>query len=715
MGFEPKRHSVFGRHMDARYVSWKQQKKKVRHPILLFSPDIKREKIPQLIQIVNIYEHTSIDFEFNMRRMIDCVRKYIGAEGYAFYAIGQRIRFRVVPDQEPMILPLIHFIFNYALAMTQILLHGPMDDWKPWNPPHFSNEGIMSAIDEIIYRCRAYNNHRDVCDVLAESKYLLNIFCNEVGDHLGYSISNNEFVEVAKRDKDVNESINCTFDIPKKCTPGDLEKIRSKRTRQMLDVMAEQDDLCISTYARVGLFNPGQLGELAVHVGFKPDLSGNTIAMTSKTNIFKGINDPQSHVVDARGGRKAEVLKKNVSDAGQFERSVSIMMSGITHVDLNPEHECNSKHFRIKRIQSQDDLHNIDGRVVTLDPNSDTYIIVDPRNDKYKLIGKTVHMKTPITCCHPLRHKGVICSACYGKLLSSINQDVHPGRLSALNDADEMEQKLLSAKHALLTKTTTVNFTDNFNAYFALDFDRVGTISFNKSFIAAATVNADNYTGLYLEFNPCAVRKMKDGEGRHFDRQFDQIVIYDAVSDTREIIGESNDIKLFLSPSFSESFYLPASMSDSYEIRIPIIDLIQDQISVLFEYEFKNSELADPLKEINTILNNSTDKVGVNQYNTFNDCLDDLMPKFEKGGIHVPDIHIEMMVACMIFDQDDQDVDWNESDPEYKFCSIQRSIMNSKSVITSLLYSDTNPQLDGAYQTYKKSGTSGYDSFLADV
>lgn len=712
MGFEPIGKSKFGRHMKAKYVSDKKRKKSFMHPVLLFTPSINRDKIPRLVSIVNLYEHTEIDFEFNMRAMIDCVRKYIGDDGYAFYTIGQRIRFRVVRGQTPMMLPLIQFIFNYTLAMTEILLGGSMENWTPWNPPHFSNSSFIDAIDDVIYRCRAMNTHREVCDVIAEAKYWMNIFCNEVGDHLGYSISNLEFVEAARRDKEVWDSLTCSFPIPKGCAPGELEDIRTERTRYMLDTISKQDDLCISTYARTGLFNPGQFGELAVHLGFKPDLIGNTIAMTSRTNIFMGINDPKAYVVDARGGRKAEVLKKNVSDAGMFQRSVAIMMSKITHVDLNPEHECNSRHFREMTIRSRSDLNDIEGRVLTLDKDSDDFIIADPRRDKFKLIGKKIYMKTPITCCHPLRHKGVICSACYGKLLSPINQDIHVGRLSALNDADEMEQKLLSAKHALKTKTTDVKFADNFNSYFALG---VGKIMFNESFIKAVNETPDEYINLYLEFYPSSVKKTRDGEGRHFDRQFDQIVIYNSISDTKEDIVDENHIALFMSPEFSETFYVPSSMTDNYEIRIPIVDVVKERIQVLFEYEYKNSELADPLLEINSTLNNSTDTVGVNKYASFNDCLDDLLPKFAAGGIHVPNIHIEMMVACMIFDKNDEDVDWTQPNPEYKFCSIERSIMNSKSVITSLLFSDTNPQLDGRYKTYQKTGVAGYDSFLADV
>lgn len=710
MGFEPMEYNEFGRHMNAKFISKKDRKRMYEHPIILYTPRIKKDDVPRLTQIVNVYEHTSIDLEFNMMRMIKCLRQNIGSDDRAFYTLGQHILFRVVPDQEPMSLPLIQFCINYTLMMARVLLGGSMDSWKPWIPTHFSNSAIMKAYDDIIYDCREFNNHRAVCDVLAECKYWLNMLCNEIGDHLGYSISNNEFTEVAKRDEEARKSISCTFDIPKKCSPKVLEDIRTKRTRQLLDAMSKQDDLCISTYARTGLFNAGQLSEFAVHIGYKPDLIGNTISMTAPTNILMGINDPRAHVVDARGGRKAEVLKKNVSDAGQFERSVSIMMSTIKHVDLRPENFCDSKHYRKKIIHSREDLNNLDGRVATFDPKSNKGFVIDPRDDEFELIGKTVYLKTPITCMHKDRSKGVICAACYGLLLASINQDIHPGRLSGLNDADEMEQKLLSAKHALKTDTSDVNFSDNFNSYFALN---VGQISFNRDFVEMVRVNPNNYKNLYLEFNPTTVRKMQDGEGRHFDRLIDEIVIYDAATDNREIIQETNNIKLFMTPDLSE-YYVPASLKSTYLVHIPIVDIFDMELD-LFEYEYKNSELADPLKEINSILNNGTAKTGVNKYSTYDECMDDLLPKFEAGGIHVPDIHIEMMIACMVFTEDDDLVDWTLDNPEYKFCSIDRSIKNGKSVATSLLYSDTNAQLDGKYRTYEKTGTSSYDSFIAGV
>ena len=101
-------------------------------------------------------------------------------------------------------------------------------------------------------------------------------------------------------------------------------------------------------------------------------------------------------------------------------------------------------------------------------------VVGDKHNSNTELIGKTIYMKTPITCTHPRRHEGYICSACYGKLMASLNCDIHIGKIAAAESADEIEQKLLSAKHALQTDTIRVEFDEIFYQYFELGNGQIG-------------------------------------------------------------------------------------------------------------------------------------------------------------------------------------------------------------------------------------------------
>ena len=60
----------------------KERKKNYRHPIFLFTPNGDEEDpkdyFKKLSQIVNIYEHTLDDFEFNSKKIIKHFKSYYG-------------------------------------------------------------------------------------------------------------------------------------------------------------------------------------------------------------------------------------------------------------------------------------------------------------------------------------------------------------------------------------------------------------------------------------------------------------------------------------------------------------------------------------------------------------------------------------------------------------------------------------------------------------
>lgn len=700
----------------------KKDKKKYHHDIFLMEPGVfdeyegKLDKLSMLDPIVNVYEHNREDFERNAFRIINHFKKNLGRSTGRIYTIGQYVKFRVVKDGPIHELILFEFFHNYLLLEPQVLFGVDLSHWTPWNPPQFSNSGWTDELNKILYLCRKNTTADYMGEIVGDIKYAANMFAVDVGDILGLSISNNEIIELMKRDEKARETIECTG-IPENLAPNQLEKVVAKRTTNILKFMGEQKDLSIATLARNGLFNPMQAREFFVHIGYKPTLTGATLPYTENTNALMGWKGILAQMSNAIGGRKAETLKLKVSDAGDFERSLSALLSPIRFVDM--EYDCDSKHFRKRYIDSQEVLKNLDGRVCTLDPKSNEYMIIDPHDHTQNLIGKTVYLKTPITCTHPRRKEGYICAACYGKLLASINQAYHIGRLSALNCADELEQKLLSAKHALLTNTSEVSFSDNFNDYFENGYCR---IRFNGTFIDAVLSDPDNYDSLYFEFNLDTIEKKKDGENRNFDRCVKEIVIVNAKTDEKVSICETNGLNIFFSPEFNERYFLPAarkSTGDTVLVSIPeiinndCVHLADDEDSfLLFEYQFKNYEIADSLMKLTGILFNGTK---IDQYNSFNECMDELLPLFNKGGIKIPEVHIELLVGALILDEDMHPVDWTQDDPQYRFFSITKAILNCESVVTSLLFRESTHQLAGRYATYDKDGTSISDIFLADA
>lgn len=695
------------------YRTEKSRRKDREHPIFLFTPDCFEDTEfydKKLDQIVHVEDHNMADFEFNALDIVDHYRTYYGNQEFGMLTLGQTIKFTVYDGQnEPFELPLFKFLMNYTMLVLPIEVGSDLRSWKPWIPSRWTSDGWVEQMNKYIHDARPLANMRKICECIALSKYLMNMWVAQAGDRIGLSISNNDFIELMKRSKDAYESITCTFDIPDGISPTDLEKLTMDRTQRLLSYISDQIDLPISVYARNKLFNPTQFREYAVHICHKPDLSGNTIPYTYPTNIIMGIKDLRAFAVDAHGGRKAEITKLNVSDAGTLERALMMMMSPVSHVDIN--YECNSRHFRKRYIGRARDLENLDGRVYTLDPKSDDFWILDPNNTE--LIGKTIYMKTPITCTHPRRHEGYICSACYGKLMASLNCDIHIGKIAAAESADEIEQKLLSAKHALQTDTIRVEFDEIFYQYFELGNGQIGL---NSDMVEESMEGESNFAHLYLEFYPSTMGKRQDGESRHFDRWFREIVIYDDRDDSRITIAEKNGALLYLSPEFNDEHFLPAMHYKDVRdvIQIPFRDLCdcgEIVTQVLFEFSYKNHELASPLLTLDKIMFNCNE---VNSFDGYDDCLDTLIPLFVKGGIYIPDYQTEMLVSQMITRPDGKPVDWNDPHPEYVFNSVNKSIRRGPSALTSILYREAGAQIAGQYDTYDKTGTSGYDWFILE-
>ena len=689
----------------------KSIRKEFRHPIFLYSPaaaEKDKQLFNKLNQIVNIYDHTIPDFIMNTKRIIDHYIKNYGMPEMSIYTLGQSIKFRVIPKQEPFNLSLFAFFINYVSLILPITMKADLSNWSPFLPVHWTSKAWCQRIDEYIEMCRPLGNYMAINECLEYTKHLMKLWASKVGNRIALSMDNNMFIELMNRSEFVRETIQCTFDIPEDIEPNELEKLTTNRTNELLNFTSKQYDIPISLYARNNLFNPIQAREFFVHFTHKPDLSGSTIPYTYHTNNIMGTAHPLAHMIDAYGGRKAEILKLNVSDAGALERSLSMMMSPIRFVDT--DWECDSKHFRTRTIESADVLDKLDGRVCTLDPKSDEYLIIDPKNTS--LIGKTVYMKTPITCTHPRRSEGYICSACYGKLIANLNRNVHIGRLAALNSADDIEQLLLSAKHALNTHTREVSFGEDFNQYFETENCM---IYFNSDMIDLSTNPESDFKYMYLEFYPATMKKYQDGEGRQYDRAVNEIIIYNKKTDTRTIIKEENDLEIFLSQSFINDFFIPAYRyvdDKKGVVSIPFTDLIDNGKPLcdeIFEYKYSNNELADAILTLTGIMEKGS---RINSFSTYNECLDTLIPLFTKGGIHIPELQCEMLISQMIYTPDGKAVDWNDPNPEYKFFTIDKSVQNNNSALTSLLYQDTIKQLEGNYRTYEKTGTSAYDWFL---
>lgn len=715
----------YGQFIRPKYMTDKEMREEFKHSIHLFTKDSKMEKMNRLIQINNLYKHSHIDRHFNMLNMIETLKSGLTESSISYYILSQNIRFRLEKGGKVFILPFIKFIFNYNYFVSMYLLGIQPTEDHIWNPPLFTNGAIMTDIFDRLIRdaSAAKCNHAEICDQLGELKYYFNLICYKCGDRLGLSMSNNELLELARRNPEIDEMFRCNFKYPKDAQPDEIEQIRRDKTAMMLKIMSKEADLSISNYARNGLINAGQLTEYAIQQGFKPGLRGETLPLLNMTNIIMGINDIDAYVIDAIGGRKAEIEKDVIQEVISLERAALMSTSRIRTVDNNPKHFCHSRNYRIRYIDSMKTLEGLDGRVVSLtDPNktdNPEFIIIDAdAGDKYNLIGKTIYMKTPLTCAHPLRSKGVICAACYGVKLARMNSTIHIGRLSAFHGTHRFAQNQMSAKHMLTTHTVRIQASDNFDKYF--QFGNT-TISFNpyiKDMIDRHEWHNidDEISNYYLVFDPAHVDKTISGSGTFFNSRISDIGIIDSRKmdinnidmDRVEKVTFSSTLMLFLDPEIEVIFEDYKRTNEV--VIIPFVDL--RGIDFLFSYLYLNNEMASPIREIRRMI--VTGNGVKSAENNFNKFLDMLIPLYHKGNVYLPEIHIEMLTSGMIIPPDGKSsINWEDEEAEYELTTIYDSNLKSPSVVTSLQFSKVSAQvMKGINKTYEKDAVSDYDYFL---
>jgi hypothetical protein len=345
-------------------------------------------------------------------------------------------------------------------------------------------------------------------------------------------------------------------------------------------------------------------------------------------------------------------------------------------------------------------LKSLEGRFYLFDKENRKEAFKIIRNTDTHLIGKKLHFKTPVTCTHPKIKEGIICRGCYSNVILEATKQLHVGLLSAYAASDDVQQVLLSAKHTLNTVTDTVLFSDNFDTYMDLRYDLV----YIKPDLIE-DIEEGKGSKLSFYFNNETVKKVKDGEGRRKTRIIQEIVIYDHDKEEFYTVEEFSNSKIYLSLELSQA-YREAESKSRGEVFIPIeaSGLFDFASSPLFEIEFKNKDLTEPIKKLDSIINTKQ----ANEY-TYNDLIDTVVPLFNDAGIHMPQIHFEIVVSQMVRTKEGKQVDWTKSQVDYICFGYTTAIKHFDSAILSIINREAPGQLKGDYGFFDKKGTSIYD------
>jgi hypothetical protein len=490
-----------------------------------------------------------------------------------------------------------------------------------------------------------------------------------------------------------------------------LEQVKDKGmelTNKMIDYIVHDSrrvlgfDHCLTNAFRSQeSIRPRQYKEAVINIGTKPDGLGSVYPhATNNSFINGGVSKTIDHFMDASTGRLAQIWSKNnVGDSGSYARVLGLN-SIDTFLNPDPHYACDTKNLIRYEIKSKELFDLVVDRYFRWQEegtNNDDILIT---SDMYpQLAGKTIYLKSPITCASAARGEGV-CFRCYGDIAYT-NIDIAIGKFAAEIISSKLTQRLLSAKHLLETKINEIVWEDGFLDLFEMD----GT--------AVRLLPDLNLKGCFMIIDPQDIYLENEDD----DYSDDNMIRYNEYVKKFTIIGNGKDVLLnkeLFSKSDDNLYITPAlhllirgkAEAQEDKILVPLSSLSGYDI---FYVKLQNNELSKTMNKLMDILDKNGVTLTMNKESilqTYNETLID-------GGINVKSVHNEILIMNQIRDADNvlEKVDWTIPHARYQLLTLNKALMNHPAVTITLLYNKLSLVLFTPL-TFKKNGVSFVDLFF---
>lgn len=514
------------------------------------------------------------------------------------------------------------------------------------------------------YRNSVYKIINELCDIGSTT----NICAGNTIDLL-------DFIKSEADDPDAQNLFSAK--IPYGLQFSEIESIFSKKGKEVMKYYNTHLDRNLSPFTRSNTgINLKQATQTLCFIGLKPTFEGGVIPKVITSNFLKGLDKIEDYFIISKGARLAlSTNYKMVRVSGYLTRKLSLLM--IDHWHDNSIEDCHTKHYVEYKIENAKKLQMIDGRnyydIINGKADYDHLKTINCNNDK-ELIGKTIALRSPVTCSseHP-------CKTCYGKALSEINKNLNTGLVSVLLLTNILTQRLLSAKHLLATNTDNVNWGELFLDVFTVNMDSVYFAEDTKSELNFQYPSEDDYDE---------------------DTDSYKITEFDfKTGDDKKVIHYKSPTDLYLSAS-----YVPKKKSEETSFKI-----LSDSFSTgaeIFKYIPHNNMLTKSLQNILDLIE-SAGHLGITDYNDFVNKFADLLIENDMYGIN--SIHAEMITSRLITDSEThKHVDWSKDiiNP-YDINRVSKIVLNSP-IATSLAFERLGDQLS-SLDTYLKDEDSIMD------
>ena len=453
--------------------------------------------------------------------------------------------------------------------------------------------------------------------------------------------------------------------------------------------------------------SPRQYKEFTTHIGSKPNGQGGVhAAIIDGSYIGGALNTVLALFIDSNSSRVAQIqMKNNTGDSGGFARIL-----GLNNIDsyLHEDHEydCHTKNYEVIVIKNEKILSLLLDRYYRLDPDGIEYRISE---DDTHLVGKTIYLRSPMTCASAARGNGV-CYKCYGDLAYT-NQYVKPGKYAAEKLSSELTQRQLSAKHLLETMIVRLKWFMNFSDYFAVNIN-----------VIQLAPDMETTKGYVLLIDPETIEQENEADyekNDYFDgdigvssdyNEYVRLCHIETPTGERIPIGTDDGDKMYLTNELKVYLNKHAKKTEEDLLEVDLHDIATEYEEFsLFLINLANDELSKTLNDIQDLINRK-DTVASHDRNSVMQHMLDLIIE---GRLHIMSIHMEMILMNQIRSVSNilEKPDWDCPNEDYNLLTLDQALTDNPSITISLLYQNLSRVLFNPL-SFKKTAPNSMDLFF---
>ncbi len=496
----------------------------------------------------------------------------------------------------------------------------------------------------------------------------------------------------------------------------DVKDYGMKYANESIDIIKHSRDIlgydhCLADACRASEgINPKQYKEFAINIGTKPNNKGSVHSEGINSSFMNGgVASPVDYFIESSTGRAAQIIKfNNVGSSGYFAR-----LLGLNNMDskLNedPNYDCHSRNFIPIVIKDKKTLKMLNNRYYRDSPMGMEKLI--KKSDSW-LIGRTVYLRSPITCASAARGKGV-CYKCYGDLAytvfdSNVHFGLNIGRNASETLSSSLTQKLLSAKHLLETHIEKLNWCDKFAELFEIEgniialIDEVDYKDF-KLVIDPESIESENDEDDDLSFSD---DDSSSGSRPMFNEYITEFDVIDPDGIMHHISNDKG-AKLYISNELGSII----KRKNKHIDEIYNVDFSDIKGIPLFIVNIQNNELSKTLEHLEHLLNNNGTMKGLD----LPMLLQELIKTVIDGGLNIASVHLELIVSNQVRDPNNilERVKWWMDNPPYEILSLNKALTFNPNITISLSYQKVAKTLYSPI-SFKKKAASFMDLFFME-